>query len=77
MTVINVELQDVLEETPYGLRGDVLAWAINEYDSLKAIETLANEGVVEANVEHVLGQKMLIDYSQCTVKKYIIIVIMS
>lgn len=57
MTVINVELQDMLEETPNGLRGDVLAWAINEYDSLKAIQTLADEGVVEANVEHVLGQK--------------------
>ena len=57
MTNINVELQDMLEETPYGIRADVIAWAINEYDSFSALQTLANEGVEKANVEHVLGQK--------------------
>lgn len=57
MTNINVELQDMLADAPYGIRGDVLAWAINEYDSFIALQTLANKGVVEANVEHVLGQK--------------------
>ena len=57
MKNINVELQDMLEETPYGIRADVIAWAINEYDSFSALQTLVNEGVEKANVEHVLGQK--------------------